>query len=695
MGVTYLIEISGTHQYKHDDASQCIRDISISKSGRNKVPNAVVTIADIRGIAGNHKIGDRIDITINGSKEFEGYVHSLDLEWLGKKTFTFSCVGKTYDLYRYYTSSLGVYSGMTNIVAQDLIGDYITTPSPDSYSFKFSPSAGTSAKPNTGYFIDEFKTNGRSVGKCLEDLCDMDGYSFECSGSYVTYYQPSGIEWCFDDNDILDKTIQGFGYSGDEVKNNIRIVGGKGYNGNMTQNGTTIGTSNNYYTAYGLNSIYQAFQANDDYLYGISFYPSKFDYTMVSGLSISIYDAFFDQLSGSTITSGSVTNGFGRTLVGNNFATGYFGGGGGDSGVDFYVSSNNSAWVEVEFPTETHINEILSPVMNWYGNGTEGNVESRKVSVEVSISGGSYKHGKMFQSNLGNYSNNASEYAPIYAKVPINDLIKKIKFKVINSGSTNLVTSLIGMMGLGTKFKNTTSYPNYSQLISNQHKTFPSGGISGTSWMKVLSFDGLVPLTKEGYYIIEMQAMNHADYINSGSDSPVRFAPLDRNLPTSELWKESVRNAGVLNITPQSGMMAMKYYWGGDILYSTTGSTKPSQTTKHNDLSPYIYKNTNITSYSGARLIANRILSKYSTPKRFGSFTIDGRVGLKLSSKVSGSIEAIDVENETFEITSIKHTINAKEKRMKTQLSLNTPDRIGIDKIVSDVIREQKDGKQT
>lgn len=117
--------------------------------------------------------------------------------------------------------------------------------------------------------------------------------------------------------------------------------------------------------------------------------------------------------------------------------------------------------------------------------------------------------------------------------------------------------------------------------------------------------------------------------------------------------------------------LIFKVGWGGNIVYDLE-SEKVHETTSHNDRIPYEYYNANITDYSSAKLIAEKLIDTYEDSQYFGTLVFDGTTGLKINGKISGTIAPLGITvAETFNIGGYKHVLE-KDGRLETHIMLNT-----------------------
>ena len=219
------IYISGTSW--HFDESSGISRLSIFNQLSPNISRAIFSIRDNNYNLSAIRPGYDVNIFIDGYGLFSGYIDSISPQYIGTKTYTFLCVSRTVDLYKIYTDKDAVYSGNTNEIASQIISDYIPQ-----YSFNFIPSSSSN---DTGVYITSFFTKGLSVGKCFENLTNLDGYFYTISGltsnivsGNVYYFDISGNIGIITDENINPSTFQ-INESGLGRKiTAVRIYGGYG-----------------------------------------------------------------------------------------------------------------------------------------------------------------------------------------------------------------------------------------------------------------------------------------------------------------------------------------------------------------------------------------------------------------------------------------------------------------------------------
>jgi len=140
----------------------------------------------------NLSINDTIDVFIDNTHLFSGYVTSKKPTFLGSNIYQVTAVGKTYDLWRYALSSEAIYNGWTVDIAESIVENY--TP----YLFSSSASSGVQ--------VSNLDLSDLPVGDALRRLTKIDGFRFYIEGDVCYYYNPGDIsspEFTITEEDLL------------------------------------------------------------------------------------------------------------------------------------------------------------------------------------------------------------------------------------------------------------------------------------------------------------------------------------------------------------------------------------------------------------------------------------------------------------------------------------------------------------
>jgi len=215
----------------------------------------------LHGISFTPEINDTLQIYINDSLEFNGYVSRVNKDLAGTHVYKIQAIGKTYDLKRFYVSE-ATYENVTSAyIASSLVTNFTTL-------------SGTFINPTEGVLIDSISFKNKTVLDCLSQLTKVDGYKFYVDNNdNVHYYKvvPSSVG-IFTDNDIL-KIIE-LEISDDRLYNDIHLTGGEWYSNIIDYSATPTDrvyiSSTNEQVAIRIDK-----PANSTYLKGFNIYLSK------------------------------------------------------------------------------------------------------------------------------------------------------------------------------------------------------------------------------------------------------------------------------------------------------------------------------------------------------------------------------------------------------------------------------------
>jgi len=231
---------SGSSEVRYTEDSN-ISLIEITNSDQEYYQHGSVQLYNVPS---TQNIGDTCHVLIDDSLEFNGYIQNRQQTIdKGVKFWQYQLVGKTYDLWRYYTTADKTYTNKTTaFIASSLVGEFatgITAPDVDV----------TDGSTITGDIVFDYET----VGDALIRLTQTDSYKFYVNNDdELVYYYPSSdnLEVVnVVESDIIDMTP--IEESDEDLVNDCLIIGGTGYSAiteqdlhskhNIIPNGVIVG----------------------------------------------------------------------------------------------------------------------------------------------------------------------------------------------------------------------------------------------------------------------------------------------------------------------------------------------------------------------------------------------------------------------------------------------------------------------
>lgn len=194
-----------------------INFVQINNSNESYYKDAVISIYDLGTNESKIDINSTVKIWINGSLEFTGYVSRIQKSILGTRLYNLQCIGKTYDLWRYSTSSSTIYENKkSGYIVSSLIATYTPLTPPDVTS-------------DTGSFVKYIDLSNMKIGDAIARLSRFDGYHFFVDANdKLQYYQPaSSVQFTINESSIIDMTP--IEHSDDYLRNDILVVGSLQY----------------------------------------------------------------------------------------------------------------------------------------------------------------------------------------------------------------------------------------------------------------------------------------------------------------------------------------------------------------------------------------------------------------------------------------------------------------------------------
>jgi len=159
-------------------------------------------------------INDTINININDTNVFSGYVSRRGQDIKGTTVWDLQCVGKTYDLWRNKVDGTGTYSFTgykTGYIVSSLVADYTNLTFPQS--------------DDLGETLNgEWDLSDMVVGDAITKINAFDDYYFYVnSGNELIYYKTGASQMTIEESDIVYR--KKFEYSDDEIYNDILVRG--------------------------------------------------------------------------------------------------------------------------------------------------------------------------------------------------------------------------------------------------------------------------------------------------------------------------------------------------------------------------------------------------------------------------------------------------------------------------------------
>jgi len=145
-------------------------DISISQSKQQSYQNAELTVIDKnKTFYSDVTIGSGVEITIDDSLEFEGFVSNKRTVFAGGAILNLQCTGRTFELERYTTAETHSYNAVTTAaIAYDLISTYTAVG-----DFDY-----TNINTSDGATVQTITFDAETLGVCFQRLIEFDGFNF-------------------------------------------------------------------------------------------------------------------------------------------------------------------------------------------------------------------------------------------------------------------------------------------------------------------------------------------------------------------------------------------------------------------------------------------------------------------------------------------------------------------------------------
>lgn len=607
---TFDIIISGGY-WAFDETSPDVSEIVVENSFSSMYPIASFVIANREHGLENIVPGDSVFIKINNRTVFDGYVDKIIYDWRGVQVYKFIAIGRTVDLYKVWTDEDGEYSGYTNEIAADLLADYLPE-----YAFIFRPSANVSS---TGIYLESFRTKGRTVGKCLEDLARIDGYYYILSGSITNptsgslyWLQPSGTVASLTDSDIVGRRIKRIGNQ--KRINAIRVIGGYGVK-SETQSWGTSSSPNPTRT-------FQVFERQGDGIRRMQLKLENWGTFSASG-TISIVPVLYNIGPDMVIESSNLNN---PAYVNDQNVSSY---------ADVYLSATHNAWVTLAFKDDNdeyfsrYVHKI---VIKWAANYSH-------YLGPVTVNDTSVVHQKEFVDGTDYY-----HVRTINIGLPVSSL--RIDW-FAGSNDTTLKVYEIWVFTHGFNPSRHLSYDSNYLFGDYQRDVTVPAGVTRT-----VTLDWNINLSRFNYWgiLFERGGGNLGVHLH---DDPINL--------NGVVFPEAYDVDGTLGPLNSGTEFDCGIEWLGQITFVS------SQADSVQYKFPYEYYNENITSYKEAQQVAKTFLENYNNDFS-GSITILGNPDYAIGKYVTLNVQSLNLHGD-YLIRTVRHQIIPR-KYYRTMLGL-------------------------
>ena len=149
---------------------QKVEDLIISNSKQQSYQNATLKLTDIdKDLYSSITIGSEIEIEIDETLEFEGFVSRKNKMFAGAMILDIQCTGRTFDLERYTTAASVTYTGdKTGLIARTLLETYTSVG-----DFDY-----TNISSTDGVTIQTITFESESLNACFQRLTEFDGFNY-------------------------------------------------------------------------------------------------------------------------------------------------------------------------------------------------------------------------------------------------------------------------------------------------------------------------------------------------------------------------------------------------------------------------------------------------------------------------------------------------------------------------------------
>lgn len=268
---------SGTaNEFNYEATDANIEGIKIINSDQSYYQTASV---QIDGISSTEEdlldINNTVIININNDRVFDGYVNRIRTSIAGTKVYDIQAIGRTYDLWRFVTSSSVSFTNKyTSYIVSSLVHTYCS-----GNGFYVTPPV---LGPTSGSFINYVEFPNMEIGSCIGRMAQLDGYTFYVgSDAVLNYYKPvTTVQFTIGESDIIE--MSPYEISDDSMKNDVLVIGSVEYEkfsekiknpiGYHYISGTRVGGSDGKYIAQ---RITIPSDLHTDWLSSIKFYLDR------------------------------------------------------------------------------------------------------------------------------------------------------------------------------------------------------------------------------------------------------------------------------------------------------------------------------------------------------------------------------------------------------------------------------------
>jgi len=196
---------------------------TITNSDQSYYQNASLRIHNLStDNEGYLDLNNTLKIYIDNELEFDGYVNRIQKSLEGVRVYDIQAIGRTYDLWRFITSSNTKYnSKYSSYIVSSLVHDYCS----GNGVYISPPKIGSTL----GSYINEITFSDMEIGSCIGRMAQMDGYSFFVdSDKVLNYYQPKlSPQFTVDESDVIEMSPHE--KSDDSMRNSILVIGSVEY----------------------------------------------------------------------------------------------------------------------------------------------------------------------------------------------------------------------------------------------------------------------------------------------------------------------------------------------------------------------------------------------------------------------------------------------------------------------------------
>ena len=209
-------------QFKYETGDN-VDFFTITNSDQSYYQNASLRIHDLSTSNENNlDLNSTLRIYVDDSLEFDGYINRIQKSILGKRVYDLQGIGRTYDLWRFKTSSITKFTNKyTSYIVSSLVKTYCSSNGVEVYPHKMG---GTS-----GSYISYVTFPDMEIGSCIGRMSQMDGYNFFVdSDKTLNYYEPTkNPQFTIEESDVIEMSPHE--RSDDSMKNSVLVLGYEEY----------------------------------------------------------------------------------------------------------------------------------------------------------------------------------------------------------------------------------------------------------------------------------------------------------------------------------------------------------------------------------------------------------------------------------------------------------------------------------